>query len=72
METPFFFPGELIAFTRTVPNLPFLYADDEWDKIKSEHFIHELDWVSNITPDFSEVLEYRSSNPSRSRILKRP
>lgn len=56
METPYFFPGELIAFTRTVPNLPFLYADDEWEKIKSEHFIHELGWVSNITPDFSEVL----------------
>ncbi len=57
METPYLFPDELIAFTRTVPNLPFLYADDEWAEIKKDHFIHELGWVSNITPDFTEVLE---------------
>ena len=56
METPYFFPGELIAFTRTVPNLPFLYADDEWAEITAHHFIHERGNVSNITPDFRALL----------------
>ena len=27
MEKPYLFEDELIAFTRTVPNLPFLFSD---------------------------------------------
>ena len=27
LETPYFFEGELIAFTRTVPDLPFIFSE---------------------------------------------
>ena len=56
METPYLFPGEWIAFTRTVPNLPFVFSDVEWKKISSAHFIHEFGNVSNLSPDYASVL----------------
>ena len=56
METPYLFEGELIAFTRTVPNLPFLFDDDEWAAISKAHFIHELGNVSNLSPDYGKVI----------------
>ncbi len=56
LETPYLFPGELIAFTRTVPNLPFLYSEDEWHAIRSAHFIHESGNVSNLSPDYGKVI----------------
>ena len=56
METPYLFPGEIIAFTRTVPNLPFLFDEAEWAKISSEHFIHEMGNVSNLSPDYGSVI----------------
>ena len=56
METPYLFPGELIAFTRTVPNLPFLYSEDEWHDIRASHFIHESGNVSNLSPDYGKVI----------------
>ncbi len=56
METPYLFPDELIAFTRTVPNLPFLFDEDEWAKISAAHYIHELGNVSNLSPDYGKIL----------------
>ena len=56
LETPYLFPDELIAFTRTVPNLPFLFSDEEWTKISSEHFIHEMGNISNLSPDYGKVI----------------
>ena len=56
METPYLIEGELIAFTRTVPNLPFLFSQAEWDKICASHFIHEMGNVSNLSPDYGKVI----------------
>lgn len=56
METPYLFPGEITAFTRTVPNLPFLFDEAEWNKISSEHFIHEMGNVSNLSPNYASVI----------------
>ena len=56
METPYLLPGEIIAFTRTVPGLPFLYDQQEWDTIRASHFIHELGNVSNLSPDYGKVI----------------
>lgn len=55
-EKPFIAPGEIIAFTRTLPNLPRIFDDAEWERITSEHFIHELGNVSNLSPDYARVL----------------
>ena len=57
METPFLFENELIAFTRTVPNLPRIHTDAEWDKISGSHFIHEMGNVSNLSPDYASVMK---------------
>ena len=57
METPYFFPQEIIAFTRTMPNLPMIYDEDEWSQIKASHYIHELGTVSNLSPDYETVLQ---------------
>ena len=56
METPYIFDNELIAFTRTVPNLPRIYDDIEWAAITETHFIHELGNVSNLSPDYGSVI----------------
>ena len=56
METPYLFPDEIIAFTRTVPNLPFVFDDAEWAKISAEHFIHEMGNVSNLSPNYGSVI----------------
>ena len=56
METPYLFPDELIAFTRTVPNLPFLYDEAEWAAIRAAHFIHESGTISNLSPDYGKVI----------------
>ena len=56
METPFLFPEELIAFTRTVPNLPRIFDDAEWAAITETHYIHELGNVSNLSPDYAKVM----------------
>lgn len=56
METPYLFDDELIAFTRTVPNLPRIYSDIEWASIAETHFIHELGNVSNLSPNYESVI----------------
>lgn len=55
-EIPMVFEGEKIAFLRTVKNLPSIYTDEELAQIKSEHFIHELGFMSNVTPDYAKIL----------------
>lgn len=56
LETPYLFPQELIAITRTVPNLPRIFDEAEWAKISGEHYIHELGNVSNLSPDYGRVI----------------
>ena len=55
-EIPYLFEDELIAFTRTVPNLPRIFDDEEWAAITKKHFIHELGNVSNLSPDYGKVI----------------
>ena len=56
LEKPWLFPGELIAFTRTVPNLPGIYDEAEWKEICDTHYIHELGNVSNLSPDYGRLI----------------
>ena len=44
--------GEQIVFLRTVANLPDIFTQDEWTDIKSKHYIHELGYMSNLSPDY--------------------
>jgi len=55
-ETPYLFPDELIAFTRTVPNLPRIFTDGEWAEICENHFSHELGTVNNLSPAYGVIV----------------
>lgn len=57
METPVLFPDEVFAFTRTIPALPPIYTQEEWEAIRQTHYIHELGNVSNLSPDYGKVIE---------------
>ncbi len=56
-ETPTVFLEEKIAFIRTVGNLPEIFTKDEWSEIKKAHYIHELGFLSNLSPDYEKVLK---------------
>lgn len=57
LEEPVLLPGEKICFMRTVSNLPSIFTQEEWLKIKSEHFIHELGFLSNLCPDYASIIQ---------------
>lgn len=71
LETPLIMPGERIVLTRTITDmnaifikeegkdridLPCMFTKEEWLDIKSKHFIHEAGFLSNVIPDFSQIL----------------
>lgn len=55
-ETPRIQPFENIVLLRTVKKQPEIFTSDEWTKIKSEHYIHELGYVSNLSVDYERVI----------------
>ena len=57
LETPVILPGEKICFIRTVKNLPEIISDEEWIEIKKNHFVHESGFVSNMCPEYGEIIK---------------
>lgn len=55
-ETPVLLDGEKICFLRTVKNIPDIFTKDEWAAIKSKHYIHELGYMSNLSPDYEGTI----------------
>lgn len=55
-EEPHILPDEKICFIRTVENHCDIYTKEEWDKIKETHFIHELGYLSNLSPNYERVI----------------
>lgn len=45
-----------IVFTRTVPRVPPLFSDAEWNKRTAGYTVHELGPISNICADWGHVL----------------
>ncbi|MBQ2272525.1 MAG: hypothetical protein II337_03585, partial [Clostridia bacterium] len=56
METPVILPGEQIVFLRTVENIPDCFTKAEWRELR-RNYIHELGYLSNISPDYETVLK---------------
>ena len=56
METPRIHPLEQIVLTRSVKNLPDVLTEEEWAEIKKGHYIHELGYVSNLSPDYATTI----------------
>ena len=56
METPVILPGEQICFVRTVSNITDCFTEAEWDDIKKDHFIHEMGYMSNLSPNYADTI----------------
>lgn len=56
LETPVLLPGEKICFLRTVKKIPDCFTQEEWEEIRSSHYIHELGYMSNLSPDYGRVI----------------
>lgn len=56
LETPVLLPDEKICFMRTVKNIPDCFAEEEWAEIRKKHFIHELGYMSNLSPNYERVI----------------
>ncbi len=48
--------GEQIVFLRTVGNLPSIFTDGEWEEIKAKYYIHELGFMSNLSPNYYDTI----------------
>lgn len=55
-QVPHILPDEKIVFVRTTKQIPDCFTEEEWAKIKSEHFIHELGYLSNLSPNYEDVI----------------
>lgn len=55
-QVPHILPGQQIVFMRTTANAPSLFTETEWAEISGTHFIHELGYMSNVTPDYARIL----------------
>ena len=56
-ETPVILDGEKIVFIRTIKNIPDIFSEDEWKEIKEKHHIHELGYLSNLSPNYERVIK---------------
>ena len=56
-ETPVILPGEKLVFTRTIRDIPSIFTRVEWEDMKRVHYIHEKGTVSNICPNYEEILQ---------------
>ena len=55
-EKPVILENEKICFMRTVSNTPDCFTEDEWKEIKSKHYVHELGYMSNLSPNYYDTI----------------
>lgn len=48
--------GQQIVFLRTVSNIPKIFTEDEWNEISAKHYIHELGFMSNLSPNYYDTI----------------
>lgn len=56
LEVPHIHKDEKIVLMRTVSTLPDCFTTSEWENIKSAHYVHELGYVSNLSPDYAKII----------------
>ena len=55
-EIPAIYPQEKIALRRTIRKLPDVLTEEEWKEIRKDHYVHELGYVSNLSPDYEKTI----------------
>ena len=56
LEVPRIHPEEQIVFTRSGANIPDVFTEAEWKDIRAEHYVHELGYVSNLSPNYAKAI----------------
>lgn len=56
LETPAFEDFEVIVLRRTVENLPDCFTPEEWAQVRKTHYVHELGYVSNLSPNYGRTI----------------
>ncbi|MBE6589053.1 MAG: pyruvate formate-lyase [Ruminococcaceae bacterium] len=56
MELPRILPDEQIVLTRSVSEIGDIFTEEEWKKIRAEHYVHESGYVSNLSPDYEGMI----------------
>jgi formate C-acetyltransferase len=51
-EKPAMEADERLVFTRPLRSQPEIFTPDEWTQIRAGRYIHELGFVSNVTPNY--------------------
>lgn len=57
LQTPVILPNEKICFLRTTTDISDCFTADEMQRIKSDKFIHEMGYISNVTPNYGKVIQ---------------
>lgn len=74
-EVPHIHEKEKIVLVRTVANLPDVLTEDEWKEIKKDHYVHELGYVSNLSPDYGKIIATglietrKTATPAQKRMI---
>lgn len=55
-ETPIILPFEKICYMRTFKNIPDCFTEAEWAEFREKYYIHELGYISNITPNYAKAI----------------
>lgn len=55
-ETPRILQGEQIVFMRSIRNIPDIFTEEEWKEIRARHYIHELGYISNLSPNYEDTI----------------
>lgn len=56
LEEPVLLEGEKICFLRTVKKIPDCFTQSEWQEMKNTYYIHELGYMSNLSPDYERII----------------
>lgn len=74
-ETPAIHPLEQIALRRTLRKLPDVLTEEEWKEIRRDHYVHELGYVSNLSPDYEKTISVgllarrENATPAQKRVI---
>lgn len=55
-EKAVIFESEQIVMMRTIANLPSIFTEEEWADIRANHYIHELGFMSNVSPNYYDAI----------------
>ena len=75
MEIPRILPDERIVLCRSVGDVGDIFTEAEWKEIRASHYVHELGYVSNLSPDYEGMIRdgfearYKDADDVQRRVM---